>query len=71
MTFLAQPDDLTSLVLRTDFSDDTAWDVLKAAIDGRNTARSATYASNRAYDGVTIQALVDMDAAAIEDDKLT
>jgi hypothetical protein len=71
MTFLPPPDDLTSLVLRTDFSDDAAWDALKAAIDCRDTHRSATYVSDRTYDRVTVQALVDIDAAASDDDKLT
>jgi hypothetical protein len=71
MTSLPQPDDLTSLVLRTDFSDDTAWDLLQAAIDSSHAYRNATYVSDPAYAGVTIQALVDADAAASDDDKLT
>ncbi|MFF5225474.1 DUF6924 domain-containing protein [Dactylosporangium sp. NPDC000521] len=64
---LPQPDDLSSLVLRTDFTDDAAWAEVLAAVgdDG------ATYVSDRRYAGVTIQALVDVDAAAAEDDKLT
>jgi hypothetical protein len=71
MTSLPQPDDLTSLVLRTDFSDDAAWDVLQAAIGGFSADRHATYVSDPAYAGVTVQALVDADAAASDDDKLT
>jgi hypothetical protein len=59
------------LVLRTDFSDDTAWDLLQAAIDSSHAYRNATYVSDPAYAGVTIQALVDADAAASDDDKLT
>jgi hypothetical protein len=71
MTSLPQPDDLTSLVLRTDFSDDTAWDVLQAAIDSFSADRHATYVSDPTYAGVTVQALVDADGAASDDDKLT
>jgi hypothetical protein len=71
MTSLPQPDDLTSLVLRTAFNDDTAWEALKAAIDNRDTYRGATDVSDPAYAGVTVQALVDIDAAASDDDKLT
>jgi hypothetical protein len=71
MAALPQPDDLTSLVLRTDFSDDTAWDLLQAAIDSASADRHATYVSDPTYAGVAVQALVDTDAAASDDDKLT
>ena len=71
MTALPAPDDLTSLVLRTDFSDDAAWDELRAVLRSEGAHRSATYVSDPAYAGVTIQALVETDAAADEDDKLT
>ena len=71
MTSLPQPDDPTSLVLRTDFRDDTAWEWLQAAIDSSHGYRNATYVSDRAYAGVTIQAMIDADAAAGDDDKLT
>ena len=71
VTSLLQPDDLTSLVLRTDFSDDRAWDVLQAAIDSSGAGRNATYVSDPAYASVTVQGLVDADAAASDDDKLT
>ncbi|UQA92400.1 DUF6924 domain-containing protein [Streptomyces halobius] len=30
---LLRPDDLTSLVLRTDFNDDASWDAVRAAVD--------------------------------------
>jgi hypothetical protein len=63
MTSLPQPDDLTSLVLRTDFNDDAAWESLEAAIDSRGTYRTATYVNDPAYAGVTVQELVDIDAA--------
>lgn len=66
---LPQPEDLTSLVLRTDFSNDAAWDAVRAAIDGADVHRSATYVSDPLFTGVSVQALVDEDAAA-DDDKL-
>jgi hypothetical protein len=71
MTALPSPDDLTSLVLRTDFSDDAAWDELRAVLRSEGAHRSATYVSDPAYAGATIQALVEADAAADEDDRLT
>jgi hypothetical protein len=64
---LPQPDDLTSLVLRTDFTDDAAWAALQTAVG----AEGATYVSDARYSGVTIQALIEADAAAADDDKLT
>lgn len=70
MTALPQPDDLTSLVLRTDFSDDSAWHAFTALLDGSDEHRHATCVSDPGYAGVTIQALVDADAAAHDDDKV-
>lgn len=64
---LPQPDDLASLVLRTDFTDNAAWAELQTAIG----TEGATYVSDTHYSCVTIQALVDVDAAAADDDKLT
>jgi hypothetical protein len=64
---LPQPDDLSSLVLRTDFADDAAWVGLQSAVG----AEGATYVSDPRYSAVTIQALVDADSAATDDDKLT
>jgi hypothetical protein len=54
---LPQPDDLTSLILRTDFTDDRLWTELVDAVgtDG------ATYANDPSYADVSIQALVDAD----------
>jgi hypothetical protein len=71
MSPLPPPDDLTSLVLRTDFTDDAAWGELRAVMRSEGAHRSATLVSDPAYAGVTIQQLVDADAAASEDDKLT
>jgi hypothetical protein len=67
---LPEPEDLTSLVLRTDFSSDAAWEVVRAAIDDADEYRNATYVSDRSFNGVSVQALVDADAAADDDDKL-
>ena len=67
---LPQPDDLTSLVVRTDFGDDAAWEAVRAAVDGVEYGH-ATYVSDRAFDGVSVQELVEADAAADEVGKLT
>jgi hypothetical protein len=71
MVSLPQPDDLRSLVLRVDFGDDMAWDMLQAAIDGFDEYRHATYVSDREFAGVSVQALVEMDAAASDGEKVT
>ena len=68
MATLPRRDDLTSLVLRTDFSDDTAWTALKAAIDSFDEHRRATFVSNPAFAGIAVQALID---AGADDDKPT
>ncbi|WP_433087485.1 DUF6924 domain-containing protein [Dactylosporangium sp. CA-052675] len=64
---LPQPDDLSSLVLRTDFTDDAAWIEIQTVTG----ADGATYVNDTRYLGVTIQDLVEADAAAAEDAKLT
>ncbi|GIE28333.1 hypothetical protein Ait01nite_013780 [Actinoplanes italicus] len=66
MLSLPQPDDLTSLVLRVDFSDDAAWAGLEEAIGD-----DATWVDDPQWAGTTVQALVEADAAAEDDDKLT
>ncbi|WP_157856524.1 MULTISPECIES: DUF6924 domain-containing protein [Streptomyces] len=43
---LPQPDDLTSLVLRTDFGDEGAWDLVRAAVDAAGEYSFATYVSD-------------------------
>ncbi|WP_326999946.1 hypothetical protein OHA72_33035 [Dactylosporangium sp. NBC_01737] len=68
MTSLPQPADLASLVLRTDFTDEAAWAAVKAAVDAE--AVGATFVSDAAYDGVSIQALVAADAVAEEDEQV-
>ncbi|MFL6074640.1 MAG: DUF6924 domain-containing protein [Mycobacteriales bacterium] len=69
---LPEPGDLMSLVLRTDFSDDAAWDAVRAAIDGHaGEYPDADYVDDPAYAGVTVEALVEADAAAPERAKVT
>ncbi|MDH6627849.1 hypothetical protein M2271_005678 [Streptomyces sp. LBL] len=67
---LPEPEDLTSLVLRTDFSSAAAWEAVRAAIDGSDEDRHATYVSDHSFNGVSVQALVDAVAAADDDDKI-
>ncbi|MCX5129526.1 hypothetical protein [Streptomyces sp. NBC_00347] len=57
---LPKPGDLTSLVLRTHFGDEAAWDALRSAIDG------ATFVSDRRFAEADVQALADAAAAAEE-----
>jgi hypothetical protein len=50
-----RPDDLTSLVLRTDFSDDEKWEAVQAEVDSWSDYKQAVYVSDRTYDSVDIQ----------------
>jgi hypothetical protein len=59
-----EPEDLTSLVLRTDFSNDGAWRGVQMAIDASDDTPCATYVSDPVYAKMDIQALVEVDAAA-------
>lgn len=68
---LPQPADLTSLVLRTDFSDDAKWLALQSLLDSQSEYGDATYLSDPVYAGVTVQALVEAAAAATRDAQLT
>ncbi|MCP2339408.1 DUF6924 domain-containing protein [Actinomadura rupiterrae] len=69
---LPQPEDLSSLVLRADFSDDAKWRELQEAIEREESGEGdGTFVSDRAYEGVTVQALVEEDAAADEEEKVT
>jgi hypothetical protein len=68
---LPQPENYTSLVLRTDFTDDTAWEALQTMINSLDQDGNATYVSDQAYAGVSAQELVNADAAASDDDALT
>lgn len=50
---LPQPTDLTSLVLRTDFSDDAKWLTLQRLLDN-HSEYGATYVSDPGYAEVTL-----------------
>ncbi|MER7954096.1 hypothetical protein [Streptomyces sp. NPDC096030] len=67
---LPQPDDLTSLVLRTDFADDGAWDAVRSALDAAGDHTHATYVSELRFAGVEVRTLLDQEAAADEDDRI-
>ncbi|MFI1655019.1 DUF6924 domain-containing protein [Streptomyces sp. NPDC020472] len=67
---LPQPDDLTSLVLRTDFGDDSAWDAVRAALDAAGEHPHATYVSELRHAGVEVRSLVDEETAADENDQI-
>ncbi|MDX2563270.1 hypothetical protein PV371_26930 [Streptomyces sp. TX20-6-3] len=67
---LPQPDDLTSLVLRTDFRDEEAWDAVRAALDAAGDHPHATYVSELRHAGVEVPALLAEEAAADEDEQI-
>lgn len=67
---LPQPEDLTSLVLRTDFGDEQVWEAVQMTIDASCEYPCATYVSDLAYADVDIQALLDADANADDEDKV-
>ena len=64
---LPAPDDLTSLVLRTDFSDDEKWEAVQVEVDSWSDHKQAVYVSDRTYDSVDIQWLVAADGPADAD----
>ncbi|WP_415939930.1 DUF6924 domain-containing protein [Streptomyces sp. 039-1] len=67
---LPQPDDLTSLVLRTDFSDARAWDAVRAALETAGNHSLATYVSELRFADVDVQTLVDQEAVADEEQQV-
>ncbi|MFF4364646.1 DUF6924 domain-containing protein [Streptomyces sp. NPDC001594] len=67
---LPQPDDLTSLVLRTEFDDDGAWGAVRAALDAADEYCHATYVSEPRFAGVEVQALMDEEVAADDEDQI-
>ncbi|MEU6946540.1 hypothetical protein ABZ957_15110 [Streptomyces sp. NPDC046316] len=67
---LPQPDDLTSLVLRTDFGDEGAWDAVRVALDSAGEYSHATYVSELRFAGVGVAALMAEEAAADEDEQI-
>ncbi|MGW2045232.1 DUF6924 domain-containing protein [Streptomyces sp. NPDC001858] len=72
---LPRPDDLTSLVLRTEFGDDAAWFALRDAVEALDGGPHATWADDPRFDGVPFQwlvpALMQEDGLADEDEQLT
>ncbi|MER6960994.1 hypothetical protein [Streptomyces sp. NPDC000618] len=68
---LPQPEDLTSLVLRVDFDDDTAWEALRTAVEALDGGPHATWVSDPRYEGVGIPELMREDNAADEDEQLS
>ncbi|MER6074933.1 hypothetical protein ABT187_40210 [Streptomyces sp. NPDC001817] len=59
-----------SLVLRTDFSDDPAWDAVCAEIEETEEFSTAVFVSDPRFAGVSVRALVEEDAAADDDAKV-
>ena len=60
---LPAPPDLHGLLVRTDYSDDVAWDELRELLgrpDADGFTASLTYLDDRAYDGVTLDGLLAM-----------
>ncbi|MEU7011236.1 hypothetical protein [Streptomyces sp. NPDC046332] len=67
---LPQPDDLTSLVLRTDFGDEGAWDAVRATLNSAGEYSHATLVSELRFAGVGVDALMAEEAAADEDEQI-
>ncbi|MFD5160028.1 DUF6924 domain-containing protein [Streptomyces hawaiiensis] len=67
---LPQPDDLTTLVLRTEFADDAAWEALCAALDAADAYPCATRVSDPRFAGAGVQALLAEESAAEEDERI-
>ncbi|PTH86856.1 hypothetical protein C9J60_21920 [Streptomyces sp. A244] len=67
---LPQPHDLTTLVLRTDFGDDAAWEALCAALDGADEHPCATRVSDPRFAGAGVRALLAEESAAAEDERI-
>ncbi|WP_432128002.1 DUF6924 domain-containing protein [Streptomyces sp. bgisy082] len=67
---LPQPDDLTSLVLRTHFGDEGAWDSVRIALDAADDYPHATYVSELRFADVGVRALMAEEAAADEDEQI-
>jgi hypothetical protein len=67
---LPEPDDLTSLVLRTDFGDEGAWHALRAALDAVDEYPHATCVSDRRFADMGVQVLLEEERAAEEDERI-
>jgi len=68
---LPAPHDGTSLVLRTDFSDDARWQELRTTLDGHSEYDWATYVDDPVYQDVAIDVLIEANAAVTESGRLT
>lgn len=64
------PDDLTSLVLRTDFGDDGSWDAVRTALDAADEYPHATCIGDLRFADMSVQALLDEETAAEEDGQI-
>ncbi|WP_328651571.1 hypothetical protein OG598_26645 [Micromonospora sp. NBC_00330] len=71
MSPLPQPDDLASLVLRTDFTDDGAWEAVKGEFRRWDCYYSATFVDDPAYSKATVEQLIDANAPISDEDWLT
>ncbi|MCX5119590.1 hypothetical protein OG992_20590 [Micromonospora sp. NBC_00362] len=67
---LPQPDDLASLVLRTDFTDDTTWEAVKEEFRRWDCYYSATFVDDPAYSKATVKQLIDANAPIGDEDWL-
>jgi hypothetical protein len=69
---LPQPDDLTSLVIRTGFGDEREWEALRAEVESSHEPAYsfATWISDPAYRDATVDELAEADAAADDDSKV-
>lgn len=67
---LPQPDDLTSLVLRTDFGDEGAWDSVRVSLDAADEYPHATCVSELRFADMGVQALMAEEVAADEDEQI-
>ncbi|MGW6691990.1 DUF6924 domain-containing protein [Streptomyces sp. NPDC054961] len=56
--------------MRTDFGDEGAWDAVRAALDAAGEYPHATYVSELRFVDVGIQAMLDEEAAADEDEQI-
>ncbi|MEU5216845.1 hypothetical protein AB0G79_11715 [Streptomyces sp. NPDC020807] len=67
---LPRPDHLTSLILRTDFDDEGAWDAVCAVVEAGAEHPRATFVSDRRFAGAGVPAVLAEEAAADADDRV-
>ncbi|MHA4820155.1 DUF6924 domain-containing protein [Streptomyces aculeolatus] len=66
---LPQADDLSSVVLRTDFRDEATWSAVQAAIEAASEHSVSLFFSDPQYNEVAIDALLREEAEAVDDEK--